>query len=232
MGKFDPRTVLVSTFIYILALIFMDSPGDIFLVGAFISLHLYIFRLDMENLKRILKYSATLFISIVFVNYLFMGRDALYIILSLIRVLGVILVSVSILSSMEIMDIGYALEKLFSPLEKLGIPVHVISTILAVSLKFIPLLKDEGDRIVLAQKARGVDFSLMTIREKAGNIGTLFLPVIISGIQHSINLATAMEVRGYGAEREKTRLYESKMEKKDYIYIFVSILPLLFEKII
>ncbi|MGL6064248.1 MAG: energy-coupling factor transporter transmembrane component T family protein [Fusobacteriaceae bacterium] len=232
MGKFDPRTVLISTFIYILALIFMDSPSDIFLVGAFIFLHLYTFRLNTENLKRILKYSATLFISIIFVNYFLMGRDALYIILSLIRVLGVILVSVSILSSMEIMDIGYALEKLFSPLEKVGIPVYVISTVLAVSLKFIPLLKDEGDRIVLAQKARGVDFSLMTIREKAGNIGTLFLPVIISGIQHSINLATAMEVRGYGAEREKTRLYESKMEKKDYIYIFVSILPLLLEKII
>lgn len=227
MGKFDPRTILLSTFLYALALIFMNSVGDIFLIGIFVGVHLYIFGLDMESFKKILKYSSTLFISIVFVNYFFMGRDILYIVLSLLRVLGVILISVSILSSMEIMDIGYAIEKLFSPLEKLGLPIHVVSTIFAVSLKFIPLLKEEGERIVLAQKARGVDFSLMNIKEKIGNIGTLFLPVIISGIQHSINLATAMEVRGYGAEREKTRLQESEMEKKDYIYFIISLVPLI-----
>lgn len=231
MEKFDSRTVLISTFFYILALIFMESVKDIFIVGAFILFHLYIFKMNTENLKRILKYSTTLFISIVLVNYFFMERDMFYIILSLVRVLGVILVSVSILSSMEIMDMGYSLEKLFSPLEKLNLPIHIFSVIFAISLKFIPLLKEEGERIVLAQKARGVDFSLMNIREKIGNIGTLFLPVIISGIQHSINLAVAMEVRGYGVEGEKTRLHESKMEKKDYSYILISILPLLLESL-
>lgn len=226
MRKFDPRTVLLSTLFLALALIIMNSILGVALTLTFVAIHLYIFRLDLGNLKRILRYSTALFISIIFINYFFMGKEVEYILFSLLRVLGVIFLSVSILTSLEIMDIGYAIEKLLSPLEKLRIPVGVISTVFAISLKFIPLLKEESERIVLAQKARGVDLDLMTLPEKIKNIPTLFLPVIISGIQHSINLATAMEVRGYGAPCEKSRYLESDVESSDYLYLVFSIIPL------
>lgn len=222
MKKFDPRTILITTFILIIALIISKNYFNYLLVYTFILIHLYIFKLDIKKLVSILKTSIGLFLSIIFINYFFMGRSQEYIIFSLMRVFGVIVVSVSILSSMEISDIAFAIEKLLSPLEKVKIPVTVISTTFALSLKFIPLLKDEASRIILAQKARGIDYSLMSLKEKIRNIFTLIFPIIISGIYHSINLATAMEIRGFGAPYKKTRLYDSKIELKDLLYIIMT----------
>lgn len=221
MKRFDPRTILIATFILIIALIMSKNYFNYLLVYTFIFIHLYIFRLDIKKLVNILKTSIGLFLSIIFINYFFMGKSQEYIIFSLMRVFGIIVVSVSILSSMEISDIAFAIEKLLSPLEKIKIPVTAISTIFALSLKFIPLLKDEASRIMLAQKARGIDYSLMSLREKIRNIFTIIFPIIISGIYHSINLATAMEIRGFGAPHKKTRLYDSKIQLKDLLYIIV-----------
>lgn len=227
MKKFDPRTILLSTCFLIIALVMANSYWKVVVIILFIATHIFLFKLNLKDLVKILKYSAPLFISVIFVNYFFFSKSTEYIFLSLFRILGIIFLSVSILSSIDIIDIGYAIEKILLPLEKIKIPVGVISTVFAISLKFIPLLKEESSRILLAQRARGIDFELMNLKEKLKNIPTLFLPVIISGIHHSINLATAMEVRGYGYPGKKTRYYESFMEKKDYIYLILSSIPVI-----
>lgn len=227
MKKYDPRTIFVSTFFIIMSLILSRTYLNYSIIYIFISVHLYIFKIDKKKLIIILKASLGLFLSIIFINYLLMDRSQEYIIFSLMRVFGVIIVSVSLLSSMEVYDMAFAIEKLLAPLEKLKVPVTVISTTFALSLKFIPLLKDEVSRIVLAQKARGLDYSLMTLKEKINNVFTLIFPVIISGIYHSINLATAMDIRGFGAPYKKTRLYETEVERHDYFYMAAALLVLI-----
>ncbi|MBC2854934.1 energy-coupling factor transporter transmembrane protein EcfT [Cetobacterium sp. 2A] len=219
LKKYDPRTIFLSTIFIIIALVLMKTPLEMLLCGILVSVQIYIFKIDIKNLKRILSYSIGLFISIIFVNYFFMGKSETEILLSLGRVLGIIMLSVSVLSSMEISDIGYSIEKIFKPLKYFKIPVESIGTIIAISLKFIPLIEEESKRILKAQKARGIDYDIMKISERIKNIPTLFLPVVISGIQHSINLATAMEVRGYGAPYKKTRLNESKISFIEYSYL-------------
>lgn len=226
--KFDPRTIFISTLLLIIPLIIMNSYLTAFFCGIVILLHLYIFGFEKKNFYRIFKYSIGLVFSIIFVNYIFMGKHVEEIFVSLFRLLGIILLAVSLLSSMDIVDIGYSIEKILSPLKIFKIPVETIGTIIAIALKFIPILQEEGNRIMTAQKARGIDFESMNIKERVKNIPTLFLPVIISGIQHSITLAIAMEVRGYGSNIPKTRLYEQSFSFKDWLYLFGVSLFLIF----
>lgn len=222
MEKYDARTTLISTFFIILSLIIMKNVFQMMICLFFLTVQLYTFKINIHDLRRVMKYSIGLFFSIVFINYFFMNKSIFFIVISLFRVIGIIFLFVSIISSLEIMDIAIALEKILSPLNKIKIPVSTLSTIFATSLKFIPLIKEEGDRILMAQKARGIDISVMNFSEKIRNIITLFFPVIISGIQHSINLAVAMEVRGFGYKGIKTRFNESIMTNKDYKYLIFS----------
>ena len=91
------------------------------------------------------------------------------------------------------------------------------------------MLEEEEKRIVLAQKVRGIDYSLMSKKEKFKNIPTLFFPIITSGIQNAVHLAVSMEVRGYGNGATRTRLKNYIFRKNDYIYtILIFIVCILF----
>ena len=50
------------------------------------------------------------------------------------------------------------LERLLSPLKKLHTPVHELSMMMSIALRFIPTLIEETEKIISAQKARGADF--------------------------------------------------------------------------
>ena len=47
------------------------------------------------------------------------------------------------------------MEKLMSPLKKLHVPVHEVSMMMSIALRFIPILLEETDKIMKAQIARG-----------------------------------------------------------------------------
>lgn len=231
MNKYDPRTLFFTTFIYILLLAMMRKYIDIVVLLPFLIGHILLFSIKRENLKRVLKYSITLFLSIIFINYFLIGRDLEYIVVGVFRFLGIIFIVVTLVSSIDIDEIGFVMESFLSPLKIFKIPVDSIAVITALGLKFIPLLQEEGQRIYLAQKARGLDFELMDIGERVKSVINLFFPVVVSGIQKAFHIATAMEVRGYGNEMKRTRLREYIFSKKDYLYIsFIGVL--LFTRVI
>lgn len=119
------------------------------------------------------------------------------------------------------------MESFLSPLKIFKIPVDSIAVITALGLKFIPLLQEEGQRIYLAQKARGLDFELMGIGERVKSVINLFFPVVVSGIQKAFHIATAMEVRGYGNGMKRSRLKEYNLNKKDYLYMGFTVILLI-----
>lgn len=225
MNRFDPRTLFFTTLIYIVLLAMMKKYLDIVLLLPFLIGHILIFSIKKDNLKRVLKYSITLFLSIVFINYFLIGRDLEYIIVGVFRFLGIIFIAVTLVSSIDIDEIGFVVESFLAPLKFFKVPVDSVAVITALGLKFIPLLQEEAQRIYIAQKARGLDFELMSFGEKIKSIVNLFFPVVISGIQKAFHIATAMEVRGYGSGIKRSRLKEHRFIKKDYFYIiFVALI--------
>lgn len=228
MNRYDPRTLFFTTFVYIVILAMMRRYIDIVLVFPFLLVHILLFSIKRENLKRVLKYSTTLFLSIIFINYFLIGRDLEYIVLGVLRFLGIIFVAVTLVSSLDIDEIGFVIESFLSPLKIFKVPVDSIAIITALGLKFIPVLQEEGQRIYLAQKARGLDFELMSLGERVKSVLNLFFPVVVSGIQKAFHIATAMEVRGYGSKVKRTRLKEYKFTKRDYLYMgFVVVILIL-----
>ena len=227
--KLDPRTVFYTAIFYVLALGFAKNYYQIIIILPFIFYQMKLFSANFNKLKRIFKYSIGLLLSMIFINLFLMDRDVDYVLLSIFRLLTIILLVTSMVSKMEIREIGFVIEKTLFPLKIFKVPVESIGVITALAFKFIPMLEDESKRIIIAQKARGIDYKLMNFREKMGNIVTLFFPVVISGIQNAVNLAISMEVRGYGNGIKRTRLKDYKLGIPDYIYLFfVFTLSLLF----
>lgn len=227
-NRFDPRTIFLSTFFLTLSLIMMKDIIQTLFCFIAILIHMILVRVKVKNLIKIIFASLWLLLSIILINYFLIGRDINYITNSIFRLFGIIILASVILSSMDIMDIGFAIEKIFYPMKHLKIPIENISVIIALSLKFIPLIKDEAFRIQKAQKARGLDYKLMSIKEKITNITSLFIPIVVYSIQSSIKIAIAMEIRGYSAPYTKTRLYESFLTFKDFVYIIFNILFFIF----
>ena len=225
--RFDPRTIFLSTLFLAVSLVVMNKINQTIFCALAIILHVLLIGINIKNIIKIFIASIWLLLSIILINYFLIGRNIDYIANTAFRLFGIIILAATVLSSMDIMDIGFAIEKIFYPLKYIKVPIESISTIIALSLKFIPLIKDEAVRIRKAQKARGLDYKLMSVPEKLSNITNLFIPIVISAIQSSVRTAIAMEVRGYSAPYKKTRLYESFMKFKDIIYILFTIIFLI-----
>lgn len=105
------------------------------------------------------------------------------------------------------------LESILHPLNKVRFPVHELALMMSISLRFIPTLMDETDKIMKAQMARGVEFSSGPIKERVKAIIPLLIPLFVSSFKRAEELATAMEARGYrgGEGRTKYRILEWKL---------------------
>ncbi|MDT2759964.1 energy-coupling factor transporter transmembrane component T family protein [Enterococcus xiangfangensis] len=124
-----------------------------------------------------------------------------------------------------------AIESLLNPLKKLHLPVHEIALMLSIALRFVPTLMDETEKIMNAQRARGVDFSDGNLIQKVKAIVPLLIPLFVSSFNRAEDLATAMEARGYrgGEGRSKYRKLQWSARDTSIISVFaVATIILLF----
>ncbi len=111
------------------------------------------------------------------------------------------------------------LESLLSPLKKLHVPVHELSMIMSIALRFIPTLIEETDKIMSAQRARGADFDNGSIIERAKALIPLLVPLFISAFRRADELATAMECRCYHGGEGRTRMNQLHFRPGDVMFI-------------
>ncbi len=109
-----------------------------------------------------------------------------------------------------------AIERLLSPLKLIKIPVHTLTMMMTLALRFIPVLIDEIDRITNAQKARGADFETGGLIKKAKAMIPIIVPLFISSIKHAYELADAMDCRCYTDGSGRTRMKQMKTKPSDF----------------
>lgn len=131
----------------------------------------------------------------------------------------VILTSILTLTTTPI-SITDALETLLNPLKKWKLPVHELALMMSISLRFIPTLMDETDKIMKAQMARGSDMTTGSMKERMNAIVPLLIPLFVSAFKRAEDLATAMEVRGYKGGEGRTRYRKLEWATRDTIIIF------------
>ncbi|MDD4714974.1 MAG: energy-coupling factor transporter transmembrane component T [Oscillospiraceae bacterium] len=109
------------------------------------------------------------------------------------------------------------LEKLLGPLKRLKLPVHELSMMMSIALRFIPTLIEETDKIMTAQKARGADFETGNLINRAKALIPLLVPLFISAFRRADELAVAMECRCYHGGEGRTRMRQLHYRENDYI---------------
>ena len=113
--------------------------------------------------------------------------------------------------------ISDGLEQLMAPLKVIKIPVHELSMMMSIALRFIPTLIEETDKIMNAQKARGADFESGSILQRIRALLPILVPLFVSAFRRAEELALAMDCRCYRGGEGRTRLKRLKLSSVDYI---------------
>ena len=109
------------------------------------------------------------------------------------------------------------LELLLNPLKKLRVPVHEMTMMMSMALRFIPTLIGETDKIMSAQKARGADFETGSLVRRAKALLPILVPLFVSAFRRADELAVAMESRCYHGGEGRTRMKQLRMARRDWI---------------
>jgi energy-coupling factor transport system permease protein len=89
-------------------------------------------------------------------------------------------------------------------------------------VRFVPVLAEEAQTIMDAQKARGLELERGNFLKRIRNYIPILIPLIVSAIRRSLELAEAMESRAWGATKKRTNLYVLKMHKNDFLLIAIT----------
>jgi len=91
------------------------------------------------------------------------------------------------------------------------------------AVRFVPVLAEEAQTIMDAQKARGLELERGNFLKRIRNYIPILIPLIVSAIRRSLELAEAMESRAWGATKKRTNLYMLKMRRGDLVLILITI---------
>jgi len=116
------------------------------------------------------------------------------------------------------------MEVLLKPFKRFKLPVHELALMMSISLRFIPTLMDETDKILKAQMARGSYISSGPVKERIKAVVPLLIPLFVSAFKRAEDLAVAMEVRGYRGGEGRTRYRQLKWDWRDsFVLILLGI---------
>lgn len=118
------------------------------------------------------------------------------------------------------------LESLLSPLKKIKVPVHELSMMMCIALRFIPTLIEETDKIMSAQKARGADFETGSLMQRVKALVPILVPLFISAFRRADELAIAMECRCYHGGEGRTKMKLLRYHRNDVLAFGTCILLL------
>ncbi len=236
--RLDPRVKITATLLYIVSLFIVDNFIGYLLAAAFLITAIKLSRVPVKFIFKGMKaIYMLLFITMVFNLFLTPGTPIFevwkikitYEGLKTAIMMGVRLVFLITGSSIMTLtttpnQLTDGLEKLLNPLKKLHVPVHEISMMMSIALRFIPILLEETDKIMKAQIARGADFETGSLLKRAKSLIPLLVPLFISAFRRANDLAMAMESRCYRGGEGRTKMKPLIYKKRDVIAYLVILL--------
>ena len=147
------------------------------------------------------------------------------------RVFVIILVSTTLTLTTKPMDLANAIEWYLKPLELIKLKPSILAMMISIALRFIPTLFNETDKILKAQASRGVDFKEGKLFEQIKQIISLLIPMFVISFKRAVDLADAMESRGYIPGAKRTRLNQLTFKIKDLVAFVVVVSTLIILKV-
>ena len=237
--RLDPRCKLILVVVYIVALFLAKSFVSYGICFAFLAFSINISHIPVKTITRGMKPVLMIVVFTGILNLFFTTGEHI-----LVSILGItlywegleraffmvarimMLVSGTFLMTYTTSPIALTdgLESLLSPLKKIKVPVHELSMMMCIALRFIPILIEETDKIMSAQKARGADFETGNLMEKARALIPILVPLFISAFRRADELAVAMECRCYQGGEGRTKMKILRYHRCDCISFLVGTL--------
>ncbi len=226
--RLDPRTKIIVLVVYIVALFTAANWVSYALMFVFLAVTVAISRIPLKSLLRGLKPLIFILIFTGILNVFFTTGEKLLVsfwiinvywegiiraIFMTFRIMMLICGTFLLTYTTSPISLTDGLESLLGPLKKIRVPVHELSMMMCIALRFIPTLIEETDKIMSAQKARGADFESGNILQRVKALIPILVPLFISAFRRADELATAMECRCYqgGDGRTKMKLLRYKL---------------------
>lgn len=242
--KMDPRVKLIGTICFIISLFFFKNFIGYIVAAVFLASVICLSKVPFKFMIKGMKAILFLLLITVFFNlFLTPGEplisfwkititeEGLRTALQMAIRLAMLIIGSSIMTlTTTPNNLTDGLEKLMKPLKIIKVPVHEVAMMMAIALRFIPILLEETDKIMKAQIARGADFESGNLIKRAKAMVPLLVPLFISAFRRANDLAMAMEARCYRGGENRTKMKPLIYKRRDFIayagllaYLIISI---------
>lgn len=226
--RLDPRTKLILVIVYIVALFQAKGWISYAVVISVTTVCMVLSHIGFRNIFKGLKPMLFIIILTAVLNIFYtegtpvlpgwpvtwegIGRAVQMVLRIMLLITGTFLLTYTT-SPIALTD---GLELLLNPLKKLKVPVHEMTIMMSMALRFIPTLIEETDKIMSAQKARGADFETGSLVDRAKALLPVLVPLFVSAFRRADELAVAMESRCYHGGEGRTRMKQLRLKWQDY----------------
>lgn len=242
LHRLDPRVKLIATFLYIISLFLFKNITAYVIAALWLLLVINMSKVPFKFMVKGLKPVMTIMILTVVCNMLFTKGTPLFSVWKItityeglkmafymiVRFVMLIVGSTIMTLTTTPNQLTDGLESILKPLKKVKVPVHEVAMMMAIALRFIPILMEETDKIIKAQIARGADFESGNLLKRVKAMLPILIPLFVSAFRRANDLAMAMESRCYrgGDGRTKMKPLIYKIEDKKALvcvalYLFV-----------
>lgn len=228
--KLDPRTKLLGTFAFVIIIFLANNWVTYGLLIAYTLIALLASKIKLSFFWQGIRPLIWVILFTVLLQILFTNGGEVYFQWGFIQVTSdgiinaififlrfVLIISFSTLLTLTTapLQLTDAIESVMKPLRIFKFPVHEVALMLSIALRFVPTLMDEAQKIMNAQRARGVDFGEGNIFEQMKAIIPILIPLFVSSLNRAEDLATAMEARGYQGGEGRSKYRVLKYAKRD-----------------
>lgn len=236
--RLDPRTKIIATLVYIVCLFvlktFWGLAGAALVLAAVIGVSKVPLSFILRGLKPIF-----FIIMLTFILNMFMYSGEVLVkfwiftitkegltraVFMAARLILLILGSSMMTLTTKPIELTDGIERLLSPLKRIGVPAHELAMMMTIALRFIPTLLEETDKVMKAQQARGADFETGNILRRAKNMLPILIPLFVSAFRIAQDMAMAMEARCYHGGEGRTRMNQMQYQKADAAAAFLTVL--------
>ncbi|MUG47787.1 energy-coupling factor transporter transmembrane component T family protein [Paenibacillus woosongensis] len=235
--ELDPRTKLLIVMAFMISALLLTTLVSYVLLALMVAAAIAISKIPLTYIIRGLKpVWLIVIITSVFHIFLTQGGEVLFQLGSVsiyeqgvlkaiaiaVRIILLLAMATLLTLTTKLSDLTSAIETLLSPLRRIGVPTQEIAMMMTLTIRFIPILLQETDKIMKAQRARGVDFASGNIVKRLLNFIPIIVPVLMLAFQKAESASQAIEARGYQPGMQRTQLRTLALKAIDFKSLLVS----------
>lgn len=224
----NPFVKVLCTLIYVLIVVLFRDLFFLFLLLLFVMLLGLMSKIPIKIFLKAL-WSLKFFVISIIIANLLIGSELLQIVFQVVRILLIVFYSSLLTLTTSPNQLAKGIEILLKPLLIFKVPVKNISLSIVHAIRFIPIVLDNLNSVLKAQKSRSVNIP-QTYKEKLKNVFQIIVPTFTKSFDKAATISISMEQRLYNLNSSRTYYEMPKVKFFDlyiltvHLIIFIGIL--------